>query len=217
VVLKRGLVLLTEVVAVPGALLYALTSAGHPAAGMVAVFAWRTAWIGLRQTARGRVPTTCWFAFALFLARTIAGIAVSSVALYLLIPVALSAAQGALFLASGFTRRPLLMRLAADYTDDLPDRPRLRRVFAQMSGIWGGVHVASAAIGSWALTLPTAHAVAVTSILGVTCTVTSVGGCIAWGLWRSVRIPDLRIVYGDSGTPPQTLAPADGFLAQQVA
>jgi len=216
-VLARGLLLLIEAVVVPGAVLYACTTAGHPMTGMLAVFAWRTAWIGVRRTAHCRVPTTCWFAFALFLARTATGVAVSSVALYLLVPVLLSAAQSTLFLGSAFTRRPLLMRLAADYTEDLPDRPHLRRVFAQMSGIWGGIHLASAAIGAWALTLTPMHAVAVTSILGIACTVASACGCLSWGLWRAARIPDLRIVYAEEQPPLQTLVPVDSLLAQPAA
>lgn len=216
-VLTRGLVLLTEVVVVPGALLYSFTTAGHPTAGMVAVFAWRIAWIGVRRTAHSRVPTTCWLAFALFLARTVAGVAVSSVTLYLLVPVLLCGAQGAVFLGSAFSRRPLLMRLASDYTEDIPDRPRLRRVFAQMSGIWGGVHLVSACIGGWALTLSTMHTVAVTSVLGVACTVVSVGGCLAWGLGRAARIPGLRIVYAEPRPRPQPLVPVDGLLARSAA
>lgn len=192
----RGLLLLAEVVAVPGALLYAFAVAGRPMLGLVAVFAWRVACIGTRLGNGSRVPATCWLAFALFLTRTAAGLAVSSVALYLVVPVALCAAQALFFIGSSATRRPVMMRLAADYAGHLPDHPALRRLFAQLSTIWGGVHLVCAGAGAWALTLSTTHAVAVTSGLGLACTLLSVGGSVGWGLWRGARIPDVRITYG---------------------
>ncbi len=129
--LLRGLLLVGEVVVVPGLLLYALVAAGHPMLGLLAVFGWRTACIGGRLSARVRVPATCWLAFGLFLARTVAGLAVSSVSLYLFVPVVLCAAQGVFFVGSTFARRPVMMRLAADYTSGIPDRSELRRVFAR--------------------------------------------------------------------------------------
>jgi hypothetical protein len=206
--LRRGLLLIGEVVVVPGSLLYAFVAAGHPMMGILAVFAWRTALIGSRVWAGIRVPATCWLTFGLFLARTVAGIAVSSVSLYLLVPVVLCAGQGLFFIGSSFSRRPLLMRLAADYTARIPDRPELRRVFAQMCVIWGGVHLACAAMGAWALTLPSVQAVAVTSTLGLVCSLASVGGCAAWGLWRACRIPGLRVVCSDK--PAHDHVPAHG-------
>ena len=203
----RGLLLLGEVVLVPGMLLYALVSAGHPMVGLLAVFGWRTACIGARLVAGVRVPATCWLAFGLFLARTGAGLAVSSVSLYLLVPAVLCAAQGLFFLGSAFTRRPLMMRLAADYFAGVPDAPSLRGLFAQLSSIWGVVHVLSATLGAWAaLTLPDAEAVAATSGLGLACTILSVGGCIARGAFRAARMPDLRIVCADK--PVHVAVPA---------
>jgi hypothetical protein len=192
----RGLALLTEVVAVPALLLYLFVAAGHPMLGIVAVFCWRSVFVGGRVVAGVRVPMTCWFAFGLFLARTIAGLLVSSVSLYLLVPIVLCAAQGVFFIGSGIVRRPVLMHLAADYLEAMPDRPVLRRLFGQLSGIWGGAHLACAGLGLWALTLSSTTSVAVTGVLGLVCTLTSVGGCVGWGLWRVGRIPGLRIVCG---------------------
>jgi hypothetical protein len=195
--IRRGLLLLLEVVVVPGAVLYSLVAAGHPVAGILAVLGWRAGCIGARLVAGVRVPATCWLAFGLFLARTVAGVAFSSVSLYLLVPVVLCAAQGLFFVGSALTRRPLMMRLVADFAAGLPDRPELRRVFAQTCVIWGAAHLVSAAVGAWALTLPNAEAVAVTSSLGFVCAVSSVAGCLAWGLWRAARIPGLGIVCAD--------------------
>lgn len=193
---SRGLVLTGEVVVVPGVLLYLLVAAGHPMLGIAAVLGWRALFVVGRMAGGVRVPMTCWLAFGLFLARTVVGLAVSSVSVYLLVPILLCAGQGVVFLGSGLIGRPVLFHLAADYVADIPDRPALRRLFAQMSGIWGGIHLACAALGIWALTLSSGASVAVTSILGVGCTLASAGGCIGWGLWRSSRIPGLRIVCG---------------------
>lgn len=202
----RAALLIIEVVVVPGVLLYALISAGHAMTGLFAVFAWRTACIGGRLARGVRVPTTCWLAFALFMARTAAGLAVASVSLYLLVPVVLSAVQGVFFVASAFGRRPVMMRLAADFTVGMPDRPALRRLFAQLSAIWGVAHVLCAGLGAWALTLPDAQAVATTSVLGVACTLTSVGACAGWGLWRAARIPGLRVVCSHRPVHPSVPA-----------
>ena len=208
-VLARGLLLLGEVVAVPGLLLYLFVAAGHPMAGLLAVFGWRSACIGGRLVARRSVPATCWLTFALFVTRTIAGLVVSSVSLYLVVPVVMCAGQGLFFLFSAWSDRPVLMRLANDYTEEIPDRPALRGLFAQLSGIWGGVHVICAALGAWAVTLSTEHAVAVTSALGIACAVASVGGCLLWGLWRAARIPGLRVACGEKRHEPAVPEPLD--------
>jgi uncharacterized membrane protein len=206
--LARGLLILAEVVVVPGLLLYAFVTVGHPMLGLVAVFMWRIAWISSRLGKRVRVPMTCWFAFALFLSRTVAGLALDSVSLYLFVPITLCAVQGIAFLGSAASRRPLMMRLASDYTAALPQHPALRGLFAQISAIWGVVHLACAALGLWALTLATGQAVAVTGGLGLVCTVSSVGGCLGWALWRTRRIAGLRIAFRAPGRPAALPVPS---------
>lgn len=201
----RGALIMGEVVLVPGVLLYAFVTIGHPMLGLLAVFAWRASWIVSRKGSGVRVPATCWLAFGLFLTRTVAGLALGSVSLYLVVPIVLCAMQGFVFLGSSVAQRPLMMRLATDYTGTLPHHPALRGIFAQLSGIWGAAHLVCAALGLWALTLSTNGAVALTSGLGVVCTLTSVGGCIGWALWRAARIPGLRLVLGER---PHHLLPA---------
>lgn len=198
----RAAVLTTEIVVVPGILLYLLVSAGHAMLGLAIVCAWRTSCIGARLALRIAVPATAWVAFALFAARTIGGLAASSVALYLVVPVVTSALQGAVFLASAFTARPLMGRLLRDFASSVPECAVLRRLFGQLSGWWGVVHLLGAGLGAWAVTLPTAEAVAVTSVLGVCCTGGSVLGCALWGLWRAARLPGLRVVFADAPAAP---------------
>jgi hypothetical protein len=216
-VLARGLVLLAETVAVPGVLLYAFVAAGRPMAGLVVVFGWRSACIGARLLGRVAVPATCWLTFALFVTRTLAGLAVASVSLYLVIPVVMCAGQGLFFLLSARRERPLLMRLANDYTDDIPDRPALRALFAQLSAIWGAVHVVCAGVGAWAVTLSPTDAVAVTSVLAIGCAVASVGGCLGWGVWRAARIPGLRIACCEKRELPALVRPVEEAPVAQAA
>ena len=210
----RGALITAEVVLVPGALLYVFVAAGHPMLGLVAVFGWRATWIAVRRGAGVRVPATCWLAFGLFLTRTIAGLALGSISLYLVVPIALCALQGLVFLGSAVAERPLMMRLASDYTGDLPDHPALRGVFAELSGIWGVVHVLCAGLGAWALTLSASGAVAMTSGLGVACTIASVGGCVGWALWRTARIPGLRITIGALPRPIVALPDLSGAVPE---
>jgi hypothetical protein len=83
----------------------------------------------------------------------------------------------------------------------------LRRLFAQLSGWWGLMHLACAGIGAWAVTLPTTDAVAITSGLGVLCTGGSLAGCALWGFWRAARLPGLRLVFADVPKPERSAAP----------
>lgn len=193
----RAAVLTTEIVVVPGVLLLLFVSAGHAMLGLMVVCAWRTACIGTRLALRVAVPATAWVAFAMFSARTVGGLAASSVALYLVVPVCTSAAMGAVFLASAFTTRPLMGRMLRDFASSVPECPTLTRLFGQLSGWWGGVHLVCAAVGVWAVTLPATEAVAITSALGVVCTGGSLGGCVLWGFWRASRLSALRLVFAD--------------------
>ena len=196
----RAAALTVEIVVVPGVLLYLFVSAGHAMLGLMVVCAWRTSCIVLRLARRIVVPATAWVAFGLFSARTIGGLAASSVALYLVVPVCISALQGAVFLGSAFTAKPLMGRLLRDFASSIPECPRLTRVFAQLSAWWGIVHLACAGVGAWAVTLPPTDAVAVTSVLGVICTGGSLAGCAFWGFWRTAQLPGLRVVFRD--VPP---------------
>lgn len=203
----RAAALTTEIVVVPGILLYLFVSAGHAMLGIMVVCAWRTSCIGARLALRVAVPTTAWVAFGLFSARTIGGLAASSVALYLVVPVCISALQGAVFLASAFSAKPLMGRLVRDFASEVPECPMLKRLFGQLSGWWGAVHLVGAGVGGWAVTLPTTDAVAITSVLGVVCTGSSVAGCALWGFWRAARLPGLRLVFADVPQPAPAHAP----------
>lgn len=198
----RAGLLTCEITIVPSLLLYAFVEAGHAMVGLLVVLVWRTACVAGRLTLGLAVPATVWVSFGLFSARTAGGLAVSSVSLYLVVPVAVSALQGAVFLGSAFTRRPLIGRLLGDFASDIPDHPALRRLFAQLTGWWGVVHLVGAGVGGWAVTLAAPQAVAITSVLGLVCTAASLGGCALWGLWRAARIPGLRVRFEECAPEP---------------
>lgn len=207
----RAAALTTEIVVVPGILLYLFVSAGHAMLGLMVVCAWRTSCIGARLALRVAVPTTAWVAFGLFAARTAGGLAASSVALYLVVPVCISALQGAVFLGSAFTARPLMGRLLRDFASSVPECPMLKRLFAQLSGWWGVVHLVCAGLGAWAVTLPATEAIAITSVLGIVCTGGSLGGCAFWGFWRASQLPGLRLVFADHPGVAGDPAPVRGL------
>jgi hypothetical protein len=197
----NGIWLVVETVVVPAILLFAFVGAGHDMAGLVTVFGWRSACILARWSRGHRVPATVWMAFALFAARTVSSLAVTSVAVYLWQPVIMSALTGGMFVVAAFGKRPLTLRLAHDFVHlpaPVAANPRVRHLFRDLTLILGVTHLASAFVCAWAMRLPTDATVAVHGGLGVACSLVSVGGCVGWGLWRVSRIPALRVRLGDA-------------------
>lgn len=196
----RSLLLIGEVVVIPAVLLFLFVRAGTPMTGLVVVFGWRASCIAARLLTGRTVPTTAWFAFAMFTARAIAGLALASVAVYLWEPVAMSVVAGSAFMASALAAKPLTLRMVRDFIrldEHVSADRRVRSLFAQLALWWGLVHVGSGLAGAWAFRLPLEGTVAVHGALGICCTVVSVGGCVAWGLYRAMRIPGLRIQFGE--------------------
>ncbi|MBO0843887.1 MAG: hypothetical protein J2P22_00520 [Nocardioides sp.] len=199
--LLHGLWLVAETVVVPAILLFPFVRARHDMIGLLAVLAWRSSCIFARWLRGARVPATVWMAFALFAARTVSSLAVTSVVVYLWQPIILSVLTGGMFVVAAFGTRPLTMRLAHDFVHlpaSVTANPRVRHLFRDLTLIYGVVHLASAAVGAWAMRLPPDATVAVHGGLGVACTVVSVGVCVGWGLSKVSRIPGLRVRLGEA-------------------
>jgi uncharacterized membrane protein len=195
----RAMLMLTESVLVPTAILYAcMRTIGTPA-GLIGVLVWCALTMLVRFVVGGRVPSTLLLVVGILVARTALALACSSVWLYLLEPVAASILMSVVFVGSALIGRPVTQRLAQDFVH-LPERlladRRMQRVFVEVALIWGLSRAIDAAIGIDSLHWGASVGVLARGVLSTGLTALSVGACIVWG-WRRVRaIPGVRFQIG---------------------
>ena len=103
----------------------------------------------------GRRPSGLLLLTALLLtARTVISLAAGSTFLYFLQPIISDAVVATAFLVSLATARPMVARLAGDFypmDDELHLRPRIQRLFRNLTILWAGLCLAKAALTLWLL------------------------------------------------------------------
>jgi hypothetical protein len=90
----------------------------------------------------------------LLTARTVISLAAGSTFLYFLQPIISDALVGTAFLASLATARPMVARLAGDFypmDDELHLRPRIRRLFRNLTVLWAALCLIKAGLTLWLL------------------------------------------------------------------
>lgn len=198
-VVARALLLLTESVLVPTAILYICMRTVGTAPGLAGVLGWCAMTMGLRFILGRRVPSTLLLVVGILVARTAIALAASSVWLYLLQPVAASILMSVVFVGSALIGRPVTQRLAQDFVR-LPERlladRRMQRVFIEVALIWGVSRAIDAAIGLDSLHWGASVGVLARGVLSTGLTALSIGVCVYWG-WRRVQaIPGVRFSIG---------------------
>jgi hypothetical protein len=86
--------------------------------------------------------------------RTVVSIAAGSTFLYFLQPIISDAVVGTTFLLSLATARPMVARLAGDFypmTEELRLRPRIRRLFRNLTVMWAMLCIGKASFTLWLL------------------------------------------------------------------
>lgn len=103
----------------------------------------------------GRRPSGLLLLTALLLtARTVIALAANSTFLYFLQPIISDAVVATAFLASLATARPMVARLAGDFypmDDELHMRPRIQRLFRNLTMLWAGLCLGKALLTLWLL------------------------------------------------------------------
>lgn len=199
-VIRDALLLLTETVVVPTAILYASMRTVGTVAGLAGVIAWCLLTMALRWMFGARVPSTLLLVVGILVARTAVALAFTSVWLFLIQPIAASALMAVVFVGSALIGRPITQRLAQDFVH-LPERlladRRMQRVFMEVALIWGFSRMLDAGISlNSLLSWGDGAGVLVRGMLSVGLTALSVAGCVYWG-WRRVhRIPGVRFRFG---------------------
>jgi hypothetical protein len=198
-VIGNALLLMTESVLVPTAILYAAIRTVGTMPGLVGVIAWCLLTMGVRYLFGKRVPSTLLLVIGMLVLRTTIALAATSVWLYLLQPVAASILMSLVFIGSALLGRPLTQRLAQDFVH-LPERlladARCRRMFVEVALLWGLSRALDAGLSLGSLHFGAGFGVLARGVLSTGLTTLSIAGCAFWG-WRRMRaIPGVRIRFG---------------------
>jgi hypothetical protein len=197
--LLRGLRLLLETAVVPTLLLYGcmLTVGAFP--GLVAVLAWCGVTVAVRMVTVRRVPGTLLLVLTMLAARTGIALALSSVYVFLLQPIAGSMLMAVLFIGSALVGRPITLRLAQDFVH-LPDRlvgdARVRRMFVQVSLLWGISRLLDAGMSLGVLHFGITAGVFSRGVFSGLLTALSIGACAYFGWSRLHRIEGVTLRFG---------------------
>lgn len=198
----NGLRLLAETAIIPTLLLYACMVTVGSVAGLAAVLAWCALMVTVRLVIYRRVPGVLMLAAVMLVARTSIALALSSVYVYLLQPVAGSMLMAVLFIGSALIGRPITLRLAQDFVH-LPVRlladPRVRRMFVQVSVLWGVSRLLDAAMSLGVLHWGIAMGIFSRGVFSGLLTALSIGVCAYWGWSRLKRIEGVRFRFGTPG------------------
>ena len=197
--LRQGLRLLLEAVVVPTLLLYACVLTVGQVAGLAAVLGWCAFTVAVRLAHARRVPGTLLLALLMLVSRTSIALILSSVYVYLLQPVAGSLFMATLFIGSAVLGKPITMRLAQDFVHlpvGLVSDARVRRMFAQVSLLWGVSRLLDAGMSLGILHWGVAAGLFSRGIFSGLLTALSVGICAYWGWSRLRRIEGVRFRFG---------------------
>jgi hypothetical protein len=138
-------------------------------------------------------------ALLMLVGRTGIALALSSVYVYLLQPVAGSMIMALLFIGSALIGRPISLRLALVFVH-LPIRLtadlRVRRMFVQVSLLWGVSRLLDAAMSLGVLHWGVEAGVFSRGLFSGLLTALSIGVCAYWGWSRLHRIEGVRFSWG---------------------
>jgi intracellular septation protein A len=152
----------------PAALFWGTMATFNVYVAVCAALAWMVAVTGWRKVTGKPVSRLLMLTIGILTIRSAFTLATGNTFVYFVQPVFADAAVAALFLASLCTTRPLVARLAPDFCpmdESLTTRPRVQRLFRQLTLLWGLVVIAKGTTTLWLLlTLPTDAFVLIKSI-----------------------------------------------------
>jgi hypothetical protein len=197
--LLRGARLLLETVIVPTLLLYVCMLTVGALPGLFAVLCWCVLTVGVRMVTVRRVPGTLLLMVTMLMARTGIALALSSVYVFLLQPIAGSMLMALLFIGSAVLGKPITMRLAQDFVH-LPERlvvdSRVRRMFVEVSLLWGVSRLVDAAMSLGILHFGITAGVFSRGVFSGLLTALSIGVCAYYGWNRLDRIEGVTFRFG---------------------
>jgi hypothetical protein len=197
--LLRGARLLLETAIVPTLLLYVCMLTVGPIEGLIAVLGWCVLTVAVRMATVRRVPGTLLLVLTMLAGRAGIALALSSVYVFLLQPIAGSMLMAVLFIGSALVGRPITMRLAQDFVH-LPDRlvgdERVRRMFVHVSLLWGLSRLIDAGMSLGILHFGITAGVFSRGVFSGLLTALSIGVCAYFGWTRLHRIEGVTLRFG---------------------
>jgi hypothetical protein len=153
-VVRRVSLSLLIAVVVPAVVFYVVFVLAGVWPAIVAALLWSYGAIAWRAATRRRTSGLLILAAILLTGRTVLSLVAGSTWLYFLQPVISDGFVALLFLLSLASARPMVARLAGDFypmDHELAMRPRIRRLFWQLTVLWAVLGAAKAAMTLWLL------------------------------------------------------------------
>lgn len=153
-VIHRVSLSLLIAVVIPAVVFYGVFVLAGVWTAIIAALAWSYGAIAWRAVTRRRTSGLLILTAILLTGRTALSIAADSTWLYFLQPVISDGAVAALFLLSLASARPMVARLAGDFypmDHELAARPRVRRLFWQLTAMWAVLGFTKASMTLWLL------------------------------------------------------------------
>jgi hypothetical protein len=197
--LLHGLRMLVEIALVPTLLLFAFVHTVGGTWGLVAVIVWCAVTLAVRWTTARHLPGTLLLAMGMVVGRTLVALALSSVYVYLLQPVAGSLFMAVLFLGSAAIGRPVTVRLAQDFVSlpvRLMEHRRARRLFTEVCVVWGASRLVDAGMSLGFLRSGLDAGLFSRGMFSGTLTAVTIAVCAYWGWTRLNRIPGVVVRLG---------------------
>ena len=139
--MRRVAISLVIACVIPATLFYACFRLYGVWTAIVVALGWSYGAIAWRALTGRRTSGLLLLTALLITARTLISLAAGSTFLYFLQPIISDALVGTAFLASLATARPMVARLAGDFypmDDELHLRPRIQRLFRNLTVLWAG-------------------------------------------------------------------------------
>lgn len=139
---------------IPIALFYAFFATAGVTVAMFAALAWAYGAIAFRALTGRRTSGLLILTAVVLTGRTVIALVAGSTFLYFLQPVISDAVVGTTFLLSLASARPLVARLAGDFypvDQEISLRPRIQRLFRNLTVLWATLCIAKAMFVLWLL------------------------------------------------------------------
>jgi hypothetical protein len=154
---------------IPSVLFYVCLMAGNVWTALIAALAWCYGSMAWRLTTKRRTSGLLLITMVGLTAKTVFAVASGSTFFYFLQPAITDAIVASLFLISLASARPIVARMAADFfpmSADIASRPRIQRLFWNLTLFWAVVCVGKSMLTVWLLeSLSTDTFVAVKGVL----------------------------------------------------
>jgi intracellular septation protein A len=153
-VIRRVALSLLVACAIPAALFYVCFRLADIWTAILVALAWSYGSIAWRALNRQRTSGLLILTALVLTGRTVVAVATDSTYLYFLQPIITDGLIGTTFLLSLVNARPMVARLAGDFYPldrELSLRPRLRRLFWNLTLMWGSLCLGKAALTLWML------------------------------------------------------------------